>query len=157
MKPIDNQQNFPSVEIFNAQISESFPRTENEVTQGTKFSALLPYGPCCYRFSATRPAARCHTREKQRKTEIQINPEMRGQTPLRFHPLRVHRALQLHPDASLQLFFSSLTLAKQPSTIGRPVQRQPTGFVHSLIFLPCTLLPHYAGNPELPAYAAYTA
>ena len=24
MKPTDNQQNFPSVEIFNAQISESF-------------------------------------------------------------------------------------------------------------------------------------
>ena len=37
MKPIDNQQNFQSVEIFNAQISESFSRTENEVTQETKF------------------------------------------------------------------------------------------------------------------------
>ena len=83
MKPIDNQQNFPSVEIFNAQISESFSRTENEVTQETKFSALLPCGPCCYRFSATRPATRCHTREKQRKSEIQTNPETRGKTPLR--------------------------------------------------------------------------
>jgi len=83
MKPIDNQQNFPSVEIFNAQISESFSRTENEVTQETKFSALLPCGPCCYRFSATRPATRCQTREKQRKSEIQTNPETRGKTPLR--------------------------------------------------------------------------
>ena len=156
MKPTDNQQNFPSVEIFNAQISESFSRTENEVTQETKFSALLPCGPCCYRFSATRPATRCQTREKQRKSEIQTNPETRGKTPLR-SIRRVHRALQLRPNDPLQLFFSSLTLAKQPRTIGRPVQRQPTGSVQCLISLYCTLLPHYVGKIELPACATYTA
>ena len=71
--------------------------------------------------------------------------------------LRVHRALQLRPNDPLQLFFSSLTLAKQPRTIGRPVQRQPTGSVQCLISLYCTLLPHYAGKIELPACATYTA
>ena len=95
-------------------------------------------------------------REKQRKSEIQTNPETRGKTPLR-SIRRVHRALQLRPNDPLQLFFSSLTLAKQPRTIGRPVQRQPTGSVQCLISLYCTLLPHYAGKIELPACATYTA
>ena len=103
----------------------------------TKFSALLPYGPCCYRYSATRPAARC-----QELTQRCAAKRCCDFTRYEF------TAPSSFTLAST--FFFGLTWSKQPSTIGRPVQRQPTGSVHSLIFLPCTLLPRYDGNLELP-------